>query len=41
MVGLDKNDWPVVTDVLPPMVAGGKVKEQAAPTGDDGTELPF
>jgi hypothetical protein len=43
VVGLDKNDWPVVTDVLPPLAKGAKkapVIVDAEPRTDDDA-LPF
>jgi hypothetical protein len=46
VVGLDKNDWPIVTDVLPPMAAAPQpvtaataAAQHAVQEGDD--ELPF
>jgi hypothetical protein len=42
VVGLDKNDWPIVTDVLPPLAKGAKApKSAASEIPGDPDELPF
>lgn len=47
VVGLDKNDWPVVTDVLPPLAQGKVAAPSAAQKAEqqhaiqEGDELPF
>ncbi len=42
VVGLDKNDWPKVTDVLPPMIAAPSQKPGKAPqaAATPGVESP-
>ncbi len=42
VVGLDKNDWPIVTDVLPPLAKGGSLPlaaDEPEPSPNDA--LPF
>jgi len=44
VVGLNKDDWPEVTDVLPPMAASkASGRPKAAPAAAEGTDpgLPF
>jgi hypothetical protein len=41
VVGLDKNDWPVVTDVLPPLASAATASARVTPEVVASGDLPF